>query len=79
MSYFITEPRNFVEVARFSEDIKKPWLKSTMKDIKNLINNQNFLVQDPENGDPVTPCMDFYKAIIHSDGSLENLKLCIFV
>ena len=34
VSYFIPEPRNFSEVTRLSENIKKPWLKSTMKEIK---------------------------------------------
>ena len=32
-----------------------------MKLINNLIKNQTFLVQYPEKGEPVTPCMDFYK------------------
>ena len=44
-----------------SEDINKPWLKATLKEINNLIDNRNFLVQDPEKGEPVTPCMDVYK------------------
>ena len=30
-SYFIPEPRNFAKVTRLTEDIKKPWLKATMK------------------------------------------------
>ena len=30
-------------------------------------------------GEPVTPCMDVYKAKIQSDGSLEKLKLIIVV
>ena len=33
--HFIPEPRNFSEVTKISVDIKKPWLKATMKDIKN--------------------------------------------
>ena len=79
VSYFIPEPRNFAEVTRLSDDIKKHWLKWTQKEIKNLINNQNFLVQDSEKGEPVTPCMDVYKAKIQSDRSLHNLKLRIVV
>ena len=63
----------------FSDDIKKPWLKATLKEIKNLINNQNFLVGYPEKDTPVTPCMDVYKANIKSDGSLDKLKLRIVV
>ena len=57
----------------------KPWLKTTLKEIKNLINNQTFLIEDQNEGEPVTPCMDFYKAEIQSDGSLEKLKLRILV
>ena len=38
-----------------------------------------FLVDDPEKGEPVTPCMDVYKAKIQSDESLDKLKLIIGV
>ena len=79
VSYFIPEPRKFLEVTRLSEDIKKPWIKVTLKEIKNLINNRNFLVQDPENGETVTPCMDVYKSKTQSDGSINRLKLRIVV
>ena len=62
-----------------SDEIKKPWLKANIKDIKNLINNQTFLVVDPTKVELVTPCMDVYKAKIQSDGSLDKLKLRILV
>ena len=45
----------------------RPLLKVNQKEINNLINNKNFLVDDPEKGEPVTPCMDVYKAKIQSD------------
>ena len=77
--YIIPEPRNFSEVTKFSDDIKKPWLKATQNEIKNLINNHTFLVQEPEKDEPVTPCMDVYKAKIQYDGSLDKLKLRIVV
>ena len=64
---------------KLSENIRKPWLKATLKEINNLINNQTFLVEDPKDGESVTPCMDVYKAKIQSDGSLDNLKLRIVV
>ena len=48
-----------------------------MKEIKNLINNQNFLIEYPEKDEPVTPCMYVYKAKIQSDESLDKLKLRI--
>ena len=79
LSYFIPEPRNFAEVVILSDDIKKPWLRATQKEIKNLTNNQNFPVKEPEKGEPVTPCMDIYKAKIQSDGSLDKLKLKIVI
>ena len=46
VSHFIPEPRNFAEVTKLSENIRKPWLKATVKEINNLINNQNFLIED---------------------------------
>ena len=58
VSHFIPEPRNFTEVTKFSENIKKPWLKATLKQIKNIINNQTFLIEYQNEGEPVTPCMD---------------------
>ena len=62
-----------------SENINKPWLKSTLKEIKSLISNQTFLIEDQNEGEPVTPCMDMYKANIQSDVSLDKLKLIILV
>ena len=79
VAHFIPEPRNFAEVTRLGENIRKPWLKATLKEIKNLINNQTFMIDDPKDGEPVTPCMDVYKAKIQSDGSLDKLKLRIVV
>ena len=35
VSHFIPEPINFSEVTKFSDKIKKPWLKSTLKEINN--------------------------------------------
>ena len=78
-SYFIPEPRNFAEVTKLSDNIKKPWLNATFKEIKNLINNQNLLIEDKNEGGPVTPCVDVYTEKIQSDGSLDKLKLIIVV
>ena len=58
VSHSIPEPRNFAEVTKLAENIRKPWLKATLKEIKNLINNQTFMIEDPKDGEPVTPCMD---------------------
>ena len=79
VSHFIPEPRNVSEVTKLSENIKKPRIKATLKEINNLINNQTFLIEDQNEGEPVTPCMDVYKAKIQSDGILDKLKLRIVV
>ena len=42
VSHFIPEPRNFDEVTKLSDDIKKPWIKATQKEIKSLNKNQTF-------------------------------------
>ena len=79
VSLFIPETRYFAEVIKLSENIKKPWLKATLKDINNLINNQTSLIEYQNEGEPVNPCMDVYKAKIQSDGSLDKLTLGIVV
>ena len=79
VSYFIPDTINFSEGTRFSDDINKPWLKATLKEIKNIINNQTLLVKEPEKGDPVTPWMYVYKSKIQSDGSIDKLKLILFI
>ena len=35
VSHLIPEPRNFSEVTKLSDYINKPWLKATLKEIKN--------------------------------------------
>ena len=79
VSFFIPEPRNFAELTILPDNIQETLQKSNKKEIKNIINNQTFLVQYPEKGDTVTPCMDVYNAKILSDGSLDNLKFRIVV
>ena len=73
VSHFKPEPRNFAEVTKLAENIRKPWLKTNLKEINNLINNQTFMIEVPKDGEPVTPCMDVYKAKIQSYGSLDKL------
>ena len=60
VSYFIPEPGKFSEVKKLSDDIKKPWVKSKLKENNNLIKSQTFLVKNREKYEPVTPCMDVY-------------------
>ena len=37
VSHFIPEPRNFYEVIKLSDDIKKPCIKANQKEIKKLL------------------------------------------
>ena len=46
VSHVIPEPRNFAEVTKLSENIRKTWLKATLKVINNLINNQTLIIED---------------------------------
>ena len=78
-SNFVPELGNFSEVSKLSYDIKKPRIKANLKEIKNLINNQNYLVEYPKKYEPVTPCMVVYKAKIQYDGNLDKLNLRIVI
>ena len=51
---------------------KKTLAESNLKEINNLINNQTFMIEEPKDAEPVTTCMDVYKAKIQSDGSLSQ-------
>ena len=75
MSQSIPESGNSAEVTRLPEDVKKDWLKAKSKFIKTLINNKTFLMDEPENIYPTTPCMNIFKAKIQSYGIFDNLKL----
>ena len=66
-------------MTKLSENIKKPWLKATLKEIHNLITNQTFLIEYQNEDEHVTPCMDVYKVKTQSDGILDKLKLRIVV
>ena len=79
VSHSIPEPRKFTEVTKLSDDINKTWIKATLKEIKNLINNQTFIFEDPYKDKHVTQCMGVYKAKIQSDGILDKIKLIIVV
>ena len=56
--HFIPEPINFSGVTKLSDDIKKHWRKKTLKEIKTLTNNHNFIANDPKKDEPVNQCMD---------------------
>ena len=66
-------------MTKLSEDINKPRIEETLNYIDNLTNNQNILLQEQDKGEPVTPCMDVYKAQIQPDGILDKTKLSILV
>ena len=54
MSHFIPEPMNVSEVTRLSAEVRKAWLKENLKDVKNIIHNQKFIMNNPWKGEPVT-------------------------
>ena len=70
--HLIPEPRKISEAKMFSDKKKKTWLKATLKEIKHLINNQTFIVEEPYNCESVTSCMDVYKAKIQYGGILDK-------
>ena len=60
-------------MTKLAENIKKPWLKATLKEIKNLINNQTFMIEDPKDGEPVTSSMDVYRQKSNQIEALEGI------
>ena len=76
VSHFIPETIFFSEVTKLSENIKKPWLKETLTEIKYVINNQTLLIEDQNEGEPVTPCIDVHKVKIQSFSSTSCSIQC---
>ena len=54
--------QEFSEVTILPSDVQKARLKANLKYIINLINDQTFLMDNPEKGYPVTPFINIYKA-----------------
>ena len=79
VSHLIPEPIKFAEVTILTADVKKYCLKENLIDFKKLINNRNFLMDDQQKGDLVTPCMNVYKTNIQYTGIIDKLKLIILV
>jgi hypothetical protein len=59
--------------------IKTAWLQSVRKEFKTLVNNNTFVLDNPNKGENVTPIMETFKVKILSDGSLDKLKTRIVV
>ena len=72
---FLPEPKNSAEVTRLQNDVKKPWLRANLKEVKNPIDNQTSSIEDPEPDEQVTPCIDVYKEKIQSNGTIDKFKL----
>ena len=66
----LNNPRMLQKSPYYQKTTNKAWLASTWKEIKNPIKNQTFIMDDPDMGDPATPCMGISKANIQSDGSI---------
>ncbi|MGH3056190.1 MAG: reverse transcriptase domain-containing protein, partial [Gaiellaceae bacterium] len=77
---FSPPPTNMAAMLR-SDDLKvrQAWLRASRKEIKNLVDNGTFILDDPANDEKVIPCMDTYRAKLKSDGSLDKLKVRIVV
>ena len=68
-----------LQKSRDYQQKSKGLVETTLKGIKNRINNQTFLRDDPDMGELVTPCMDVYNSKIQYDGSSDKLNLRIVV
>ena len=74
------EPMSVKQILRMPEPLKSKWLKSTATEIKVIMDNNTFNVDDtPLPGEQVIPTKPVYKAKLNADGSLNKLKTRIVV
>ena len=74
------EPMSIKQILKMQEPLKTKWLKSTATEIKVIMDNNTFNVDDtPLPGEQIIPTKPVYKAKLNADGSLNKLKTRIVV
>jgi len=72
---YIPEPRSLREIKQLPADMQKDWLKSVVKEIKDIIANGTFRRgEKPNDDDEIIPAMFIFKAKVTSRGFLDKLK-----
>ena len=71
---FTPEPRNIKDMLKLPMELRKPWMRSEKSELKNLVDNGTFAIEDPNSEDKVIGPTMVYKAKINSDGTLDKLK-----
>ena len=72
---YLPEPQSFKAILKCDPDIKKAWLHSIFLEIKNLIDNNTFILDvKPNKGELITPVKLVNKAKQAASGELDKLK-----
>ena len=71
---FTPEPRTIKDIFSLPADIKNAWIWAVKAELKNLIENGTFILENPGPDDQVIPTQVVFKAKIAANGSLDKLK-----
>jgi hypothetical protein len=72
---YLPEPQSLKAVLRLDEAIRRAWLHAILLELKNLIDNKTFILNErPEKGELVVPVKLVLKAKQTATGHLEKLK-----
>ena len=59
--------------------MKEAWLKAMLKEIKNLVGNDTFVIATDYKGEEILPIKAVHRAKLRSDGLIEKLKTRIAI
>jgi transposase InsO family protein len=70
----IPTPENWKQILRYPTHIKTLWIKSFVKELKELIKKGTVIRETPNPEDPIIPVTAKYRVKLTSDGQVDKLK-----
>jgi hypothetical protein len=73
-SSLLLAPENWKQVLKLPPHIKRLWILSFVKELKELIKKDTVVHDTPNDDDPIIPVTAKHRVKLNSDGSVEKLK-----
>jgi hypothetical protein len=73
-SSLLPAPENWKQVLKLPPHIKRLWILSFVKELKELIKKDTVIHDTPNDDDPIIPVTAKQRVKLNSDGSVEKLK-----
>ncbi|KAG7349250.1 reverse transcriptase RNA-dependent DNA polymerase [Nitzschia inconspicua] len=71
---FLPAPDNWKQILKLPPHVMSHWSASLLKELKELIKKQTFVIDTPNSGDPIIPVTAKFRVKLTKDGMIEKLK-----